>query len=492
MSERILLINPSYESRDIVYFPLGLGHVAGACSREGIDVRCFDMGIEGGGVDRVVSDIRRNDHHVIGIGGFITQLRATVELSKAIKKSCPGAVVIAGGQQVVGCSRFVMEHSSVDVVCVGESEMTLPRLVHALYAQRDLTGIPSILYRRGADIVGSTDYSLAKDLDELDFPKYDAFRMESYIKGNYHTTIGKRSLDFLASRGCPYKCVFCTNSGKAVTVRYRSPENILKEIRLLKARFGINDLSFCDEIFTINKRKALEICEALRGEKISWITSCRADGLDEETLKAMMGSGCRKLLIGFESGSDSVLRAMNKRVDTGSYRTTIKLLRKLDMPFIANFTVGMPDETETTIDETEKFCIENDLIFGPSYVTPFPGTKLYEDVKDRLIPNEKAYIDGLADMNYSKKPVLNLTVMPTEKLVKLRDRAVVNSVAHLIGKKARWLPASAIKALCRIHLRIFDIKNPAVAGIIHRINNIIYSFFSKKGPIRPRAGYTGS
>ena len=108
-------------------------------------------------------------------------------------------------------------------------------------------------------------------------------------------------------------------SKKPVKVRYRSVDNIISEVRFLKNKYHINDFSFADEIFTINKKKALEICEALKTEDITWITSVRADGVDEELLSAMKISGCRLLLIGFESGSEKILKSMNKKVNLKEY-----------------------------------------------------------------------------------------------------------------------------------------------------------------------------
>lgn len=477
--ERILLINPGYRSRHIVHFPLGLGYVAGACDKEGIEVEIMDVNVSNLSGQDILDTIQKKGFHVVGIGGFATQLKSTIELSNLIKDNCKDVTVIAGGVQVFGCELFILDNSRADIVCVGESEITLPRLVHAIYTDNDLSGIPSIVYRRQEQVVWNEGYFLAENLDELSFPKYDAFQMERYITGNYHSAMGRRTIDFISSRGCPYKCNYCINSNRPVKLRYRSPESIISEIRFLKRNYSINDFFFADEIFEIDKKKALEICEAIKGEEITWLTSCRADRIDDKMLSTMKNAGCRMLLIGFESGSQKILNSMNKRVNVGTYYNLIRLLRKHDVQFYANFMIGMPEESEDTVKETEKFCTDNDLIFGPAYVTPFPGSKLYEDVRHK-IKDEKNYLYSLGEMDFSKEPVINLTEMSMGELVSIRNRTVINTTAHIIHNKWKFIPLPLIKVASSWYLSLFNSKNLYVSKILRFITKIIYVVLSRK------------
>lgn len=479
MTEKILLINPSYNSRDIVYFPLGLGYVAGACNREGIDVEFIDMNISNSNMQQVMSVIQEKDIHVVGIGGFLTQLKSTLELSNAIKEKYKDINVIIGGVQVFGCEQFIMDNSKADILCIGESEIILPQLVHALHKDKNFTEIPSIICRKDGKFVKKEGFSLIMDIDEAGFPLYDIFPMEDYIKNNYHSTSGRRTVDFICSRGCPYNCRYCINSKKPVRIRYRSPENILKEIRLLKDRYAVNDFSFGDEIFTINSKKSLEICEALKEENITWVTSVRADGLNDEIIKAMKDSGCRMLLIGFESGSEKILKSMDKKANISTYSNAIRLLKKHEMMFYSNFMIGMPEENNETIRETENFCRDNGLIFGGSYVTPFPGTKLYDDVQHK-IRDEREYLLSLGKMNFSKEPIINLTEMPTKKLVSLRNRTVINTTSYLIKKKLNYVPISIIRAVGWCYMFLFNINNPIISKMVRPITKVIYKAFSAR------------
>lgn len=184
------------------------------------------------------------------------------------------------------------------------------------------------------------------------------------------------------------------------------------------------------------------------------------------------------LVIGFESGSEKILKSMDKRVSLATYTNAINALRKHHVQFYANFMIGMPEETEETIKETENFCIQNRLIFTASYVIPFPGSKLYDEVK-HTIPDEKAFLYSLADMDYSKSPLVNLTEIPTKRLIFLRDRVVVNTMINIFQNQYKFLHQGLLRVLCNIYMFIFNQKNPAISRIVRVINKKIYRVFSK-------------
>jgi len=477
MNNKLLLINPPFKNKYMRYFPLGLGYLANACTHADIDIECLDLNVNNLTMDQLILKLKNDKYHVVGLGGFSVQLKSTIDICNTIKTNFPDITVIVGGVQVYGSDDFILNNSKADIVCIGESELILPELIHQLYKNGDLSNIPSIKYKKNGSVIDNGGFSIVNNLDEISFPKYDAFEMEKYIKSHYNKEAGLRTIDFIFSRGCPYKCSYCINSKKPVKVRYRSVDNIITEIRLLKNKYQINDFACTDELFTINKKKALEICEALKTEGITWRTSVRADGINEELLLAMKNAGCRQLVIGLESGSDRILQSMNKKADTKKYHEAIKLLRKHDINFYPNFMIGMPEETEATIKETEKFCIDNELIFGPSYVTPFPGTKLYDNIQDDI--DFKEYLTQLYDLNYVKKPIINLTSMDTKTLIYLRNRAVVNSTAAILSKRFRYIPLIFLKTGLWFYLTIFNMDNPLTSKIIYPINKIIYKFLNK-------------
>ena len=162
----------------------------------GIDVECLDLNVNFLSTDQLLRKIITDDFHIVGIGGFATQLKSTIDISNIIKRGCPDTCIIVGGVQVYGCDDFILNNSKIDIVCIGESELILPELIHRIYQGKDLSKIPSIKYRHNNIITDNGGFSIIQDIDELYFPKYDAFNMDKYIKSNYHSDTGKENYRF--------------------------------------------------------------------------------------------------------------------------------------------------------------------------------------------------------------------------------------------------------------------------------------------------------
>jgi len=475
---QVLFLHPAYQQKEIIYFPLGLGYVAGACRDAGIAVACLDLNLNRLSDEELIVAIRCDGSKIIGISGFLMQLSEAMRLATCIKSHLPDVVVALGGVMICGCEEHILRNSMADFVFSGEAEEIFPDIVKSVYAGNDYKKFSGVVHLDGSTIK-LQQAVLVYDLDRLPLPAYDLFPIEHYAERNYHSLPNKRLMDIICSRGCPFCCEYCINSKRESHVRYRSTEKIVAEIRFLRDRYKVTDFHFCDENFTTSKKRGLEICAAVKPEHISWITSCRADSLDEEFVIALRDAGCRLLIIGFESASDTILRAMNKKTTTSIYSRTIALLRRLKMPFLANFMIGMPIETPETIAETVLFCVKNKLIYGPSYVTPFPGTKLYDEMRSK-IKDEASYIDGLATLNYSKSPYVNLTSMPTKELVKQRNDAIVSVVVQILKAKLPFLPMCCARIVCLVYLKIFDIKNPIIATITQYITSRVRSLLAVK------------
>jgi len=475
---QVFFLHPAYHQKEIVYFPLGIGYIAGACREAGITVTCLDLNLNRIPDDKLIDAIQCSGSKIVGISGFLMQLSESMRLATCIKSHLPDVIVVLGGVMICGCEEHILCNSKTDFIFSGEAEEIFPEIVKSIAAGNGYKAFPGVIYRED-NIIKMQPSVLVQELDKLPMPAYDLFAIEHYADHNYHSLPDKRLVDMICSRGCPFCCEYCINSKRESHVRYRSTEKIVAEVRFLRDRYNVTDFHFCDENFTTSKKRGLEICAAIKPEHISWVTSCRADSLDEELIVAMRDAGCRLLIIGFESASDIILRAMNKKTTTAVYGRTIALLRQLRMPFLANFMIGMPTETPETIAETVQFCAENKLIYGPSYVTPFPGTKLYDVMRSR-IKDEYSYIDGLATLNYSKAPYINLTNMSTEELIKQRDNAVISVVAQMLKARLPFLPMCCVRTVCRVYLKVFDIKNPIIAAITQYITGRVRSLLAAK------------
>ena len=201
----------------------------------------------------------------------------------------------------------------------------------------------------------------------------------------------------------------------------RSPKNVVDEMQLVHDRYGVDQVTFYDDAFSVDRNRVIKICEELQARKlhIKWDCGTRVDMVDRELLKTMRDAGCFAVWLGVESGSEAILGAMNKRIKLDQTRLAYKTAHQLGLMTIANVVLGFPGETEQTARETIRFVKElNPDDVGFYIATPYPGTPMYELVKKngwlRVTDFDKYDTAG---------PTFETPSLSMEKLVELRYKA---------------------------------------------------------------------
>lgn len=220
-------------------------------------------------------------------------------------------------------------------------------------------------------------------------------------------------MSIFATRGCPGRCTFCYRTFRGI-VRKRSARNIINEIKLLQKNYGIREIAFYDDTFTLFKEEIKEFCKIILAEDINITWSCftRVDFVDDKLLAIMEKAGCHLILFGVESADPAILKNINKRISLSQVKKVVKLARKLGIETRASFMFGNQGETENSIIKTINFAIELD----PDEVqfnitTPYPGTELFNFAKER------GYIRSYNWDDYSiSNVVLELPGLPKKKL----------------------------------------------------------------------------
>jgi radical SAM superfamily enzyme YgiQ (UPF0313 family) len=222
----------------------------------------------------------------------------------------------------------------------------------------------------------------------MPYPAWHLFKLDRYT--NLQPTVDQvegLSLPILTSRGCPYRCSYCSQIGPR-RWRARSTESVLAEWRWLVQEQGVAEIGVLDDSFNIDRRRVLDICERLVDEGLNhvpWImiNGIRANIADEEVLGAMKRAGCLRAAFGVESGNQAILDSVvDKQLTLDQVRTAFKAARAVGLETIGFFIVGLPGETESTMDDTIRFACELDpVVANFSIATPFPGTQMYETVK---------------------------------------------------------------------------------------------------------------
>jgi anaerobic magnesium-protoporphyrin IX monomethyl ester cyclase len=300
--------------------------------------------------------------------------------ASTVKASAPGAKTIGVCWTLRTLAREVLSQApDLDFYIRQEYEVVAPDLAMALQEGRSLDSVDGIAYRHGGEILINPDARPLEDYDSLPIPAFDLLpSLEPYF---VTAPAGRPYTILYTSKGCPFKCSFCTVAG--TKWRPKSAEKTMEELIFLKRNYGIRTVSFFDETFTLDKKRVQRLCDALISEDldIRWYCNTRAHLVDLDLLKRMRQAGCRGISYGIESGSQSILDHADKCVTTEQARNAIAWARQARIKTFASFILGLPGETWDTVRETIDFVSQtmpNSAEFNVA--VPYPGTKLYEIV----------------------------------------------------------------------------------------------------------------
>ncbi len=392
---KVLLINPrSKLPIDVRSTPhLGLAYLGAVSLQRGDDVQIYDAEVEKVSLSQILRDFAPD---VVGITANTSQVTNAWRAATAVKQECD-AVTIFGGPHVSALPEESARKAAVDVVVRGEGEATWLELCNAIEnvgkneALSRLGDIAGITYRDAAGTVQNTpERPPIADLDKLPMPAYDLFKMERYSKlqPTVDRVSGARSFSIMTSRGCPYRCKYCSQSIMPLKWRMRSPESVVAEWRHLVRERGAEEIGVLDDSFNINRRRVHEICELLIAENLNhvpWImiNGIRANLANTELLAKMKMAGCKRTAFGVESGNQAILDSIDKHLTIEQVRAAFRAAKEVGMETIGFFMIGLPGETEETMNQTIDLAIELDpVVANFSMTTPFPGTKLYDIVKE--------------------------------------------------------------------------------------------------------------
>jgi radical SAM superfamily enzyme YgiQ (UPF0313 family) len=220
-----------------------------------------------------------------------------------------------------------------------------------------------------------------ENLDSIPFTAYDLIPDISAYNPPPHDYKNLPVGFVITSRGCPYQCTFCDRNVFGSTLRQRSAENVAQEIIILYRKFGVREINFCDDTFTINHERIYKIFNILKQNNISITWNCRSriNTVDEEAIKMMAKLGCWQISFGIESGSPEILKIIKKNIDLDYARKVLKWCKREKMETSGFFMVGHPGETIETIDKTIAFATSVPMTsMITSINTPIPGSDQYK------------------------------------------------------------------------------------------------------------------
>ena len=412
VSRLLLLVPPALTFKDVRDVsplpPMGLGYLAAVAEQEGVSVRILDclargwdtespvnkslvrVGLSDRDIEAAIRDFKPD---MVGVNcQFSRQFRVYHELFSLIKRTDPGCITIAGGAHATVCPDEVLGDPCCDLVLVGEAEESFRQLLRALASGSDLSAVDGLGRKADGRSVLNEKKHWAADLDALPFPAYHLMDLDLYfgITATHGLRHRQRFCPIVTSRGCPAKCTFCSACrvwGKAY--RLRSVENVLGEMRLLKGRYGIEEIMFEDDNVTANPKRAHELFSAMIRERFGFVWDTPNGvgiwSLKEEHLDLMKASGCVKLNLPVESGSQRVLRdVIRKPLDLDKVRRLVAHCRMIGLDYNMFFVIGMPGETLSEMWQSFQFAASCG-VYSPhvSVATPYPGTELFDLCQER-------------------------------------------------------------------------------------------------------------
>lgn len=369
------------------YFPLGLGYIAAVLRRDGHKVSLLDPEAEGISYPAIAKRIEQSNPDVIGISSATPNFAYAVKIAKIAKDlSIP---TILGGTHASSLPEMILEkHREIDIIVIGEGEITVSRLCEAIEKGEDIKNIEGIAYRKKEKIIKTGLRKPIPNIDDLPFPARDLIDMSLYRPHSYIDT-GEKSATMITSRGCPNRCIFCASHitmGKKF--RAHSPEYVIREIRHLIEDYKVEHIVLNDDTFTLDPERVKKICKELISKriKIEWSCLARTNTITYEILELMKKAGCNCVAFGVESGDPHILENLKKGATIEDSRKAFDIANKIGIKTLAFFIFGAPDDNVATIKKTIRFAkeLKPTLAFF-NMMIPYPGTEIFEKDYQYLI-----------------------------------------------------------------------------------------------------------
>jgi anaerobic magnesium-protoporphyrin IX monomethyl ester cyclase len=393
---KLVLTRPNYDSH-IITPPLGLGYLASYLMKSGIQVSIIDALKNSMSLDALVEQIRREQADAVGITCLTAFYHEVVDLSTRLKRA--GQRVIIGGVHPTFLPHQTLKESGCDYIIAGEGESALLSLVRANFGHKGIPGVYTL-----ADLPDASSPSgraeCIEDLDALPFPAWEQMDPRTYPQAPHGTIAKHYPIGVVTTtRGCPYTCTFCASPrlcGRKI--RFRSPANVVAEIRYLVERFGVREIHFEDDNLTLRRDHVEGICHGIIESRLNISWACpngvRADRIDESLLRLMKQSGCYYVAFGIESADPGVLERAKKQERIETIEEAIGIAAKVGVSSQGFFIFGLPGETPATMKRTIDFARRSRLARAQFLILDvLPGSELWYELQGTFSPNwgKKSY-----------------------------------------------------------------------------------------------------
>jgi radical SAM superfamily enzyme YgiQ (UPF0313 family) len=332
--------------------------------------------------ERVASELLSRRAQAVGFTTLGCGFLFAVNVAAILKRHEPDLPVLLGGPHATMLHRQILESfHQFDIIVRHEADEIFPAVLEQLEA-RCFEMIPGISWRVTGKPSGlrlTDGKPKVEDLDKLPIASYDHYPISD---------LDLKLLRIEAGRGCPFMCTFCSTAGFFQrSFRLKSADRLVRELDILNARYGFSDFKLDHDMFTVNRRKVIEFCEAVKGRGYRWRASARVDCVDRDLLARMAESGCVGLYFGIETGSVRMQEICKKRLDLELVRPILEVADHLGIETTASFITGYPEELEQDQDDTLDMlgcCFRPSCLPQLHMLVPEPGTPMFEQLGKKI------------------------------------------------------------------------------------------------------------
>jgi len=364
--------------------PIGLLSIAAYLDKKGHEVFVHDLlGPEAvKGVENNAKAVLAYSPDLVGFSATTSSFLDAYDIATAIKKADSNIATVCGGVHVSAIGSELMDsYQFFDYLVLGEGEQTLAELASGV----QLHSIQGLIWRENGKAVINPPRLLLDDLDSMPFPAYEKLKgfpngynmpLFSYVK--------VPGAAIVTSRGCPYQCSYCDRSVFKKGFRYNSARYVYEHIKYLKTRFGVQHINIYDDLFTANRKRITELCDLLISKPLDINFNCavRVKQTNDDLLKMLKKAGCLTISLGIESADQEILNKHKSGVSLDDVVDTVRRIKVAGIRTKGLFIMGLPEETEESIQKTSDFIISLDLDeMNMTKFTPFPGAPIWKTIQ---------------------------------------------------------------------------------------------------------------
>jgi radical SAM superfamily enzyme YgiQ (UPF0313 family) len=365
----------SYSKNAVLLPSLGLAYLAALLRDKGYEVGLIDANILNLNRDQIVEKLNEFRPEYVLYNSITDNLHHTLFWIREIRKGYDRPVII-GGPHMEIYPEETLTHECLDYGVVGDGWETLPELLKTLEQKTDLKQVKGLVFRENGQVIMTEKRPKRVSLEDVPFPARDLLPNEKY---DMIASRARPLTIMVTALGCPFRCTYCCTDNQ---LRTRTAEHIIAEVEECINKYGIREIEFYDETFTVNNKKMKRFLDLIeeKGLKFNFSIRTRADCVDEVLIRRMAENGCVRVNFGIESGDENILKATNRKMKIDTIRKSVKMANDAGIITFGFFMIGLPQDTEESIEKTLALMLELDLDFMQlNKFTLLPNSKMYDD-----------------------------------------------------------------------------------------------------------------